>query len=68
MASASALNVQKRDGQDGKDVTTLSGPQVLTATKVAPSLVNFEPYMISITSKVVWTQYPVPTSIGTDAA
>ncbi|KAK7439536.1 hypothetical protein VKT23_017464 [Stygiomarasmius scandens] len=62
VSSVNAAAVQKRDDQDGKDVTTLSAPQTLTATKVFPSLVDFEPFMVSVTSEVVWTQFPIPTS------
>ncbi|THU89084.1 hypothetical protein K435DRAFT_969239 [Dendrothele bispora CBS 962.96] len=59
VASVNAGIVQKRDDQDA---TSLTGPRTITATKVAPSLVDFEPFMISVTSEVVWTQFPTPTS------
>ncbi|KAK7433904.1 hypothetical protein VKT23_020479 [Stygiomarasmius scandens] len=61
IASVSAAVLQERDDQDGKDITTLTAPQTLTATKVYPSMVDFEPFMVSMTSEVVWTQFPVPT-------
>ncbi|KAK7443257.1 hypothetical protein VKT23_015853 [Stygiomarasmius scandens] len=55
------VNAAALNNRDEVGVTTLSESQVLTATKVFPSLVDFEPFMISVTSEVVWTQFPVPT-------
>ncbi|THV03709.1 hypothetical protein K435DRAFT_851655 [Dendrothele bispora CBS 962.96] len=49
------VNAAAVENRDGVGVTTNSGSQVLTATKVFPTLVDFEPFMISVTSEVVWT-------------
>ncbi|THU87321.1 hypothetical protein K435DRAFT_782507 [Dendrothele bispora CBS 962.96] len=59
IAYVNAAAVQKRADVD---VTSLSGPQVLTATRVFPSIIDAEPFMVSVTSEIVWTQFPTQTS------
>ncbi|KAK7464085.1 hypothetical protein VKT23_006246 [Stygiomarasmius scandens] len=61
IASVNAAAVQKRDDEGINTPTTHSEPMVLTATKVFPSMIEESPYMITVTSEVVWTQYPAPT-------
>ncbi|KAF5340501.1 hypothetical protein D9758_014540 [Tetrapyrgos nigripes] len=54
---ASAAVIQKRD-----DVAIVAGPitepTVVTATRVFPTLIDEPPFMKTVTSEVVWTQYP----------
>ncbi|THU84444.1 hypothetical protein K435DRAFT_870265 [Dendrothele bispora CBS 962.96] len=58
-ASANASVAQKRGRRAARNEA-----HVVTATKIRPSLVDYEPYMVSVTSEVVWTQYAVPTTSG----
>ncbi|THU99585.1 hypothetical protein K435DRAFT_964390 [Dendrothele bispora CBS 962.96] len=66
-AIAVGINAAVIENRD-VNVTVNSGSQVLTATKVYPTLVDFEPYMLSATSEVVWTQYSVATETASTSA
>ncbi|KAK7439538.1 hypothetical protein VKT23_017466 [Stygiomarasmius scandens] len=58
VACANAAAVQKRND---KTVTIMTGPMTLTATRVYPSIIDTPPFMTTVTTEVVWTQYPTPT-------
>ncbi|KAF5360152.1 hypothetical protein D9758_011344 [Tetrapyrgos nigripes] len=47
---------------DAVHAPRITEPTVVTATRVYPSLIDVPPYMITVTTEVVWTQYPVPTT------
>ncbi|KAF5323164.1 hypothetical protein D9758_016795 [Tetrapyrgos nigripes] len=61
-APASGAVIQKRD-----DVATVASPitepTVVTATRVFPTLIDEPPFMKTVTSEVVWTQYPVTYTV-----
>ncbi|KAF5365056.1 hypothetical protein D9758_010969 [Tetrapyrgos nigripes] len=57
-----AVAVEKRETVDTGDVTSLASTgQLVTATKIFPSIIDVSPFMVTVTQEHVWTQFPTST-------
>ncbi|KAF5360150.1 hypothetical protein D9758_011346 [Tetrapyrgos nigripes] len=60
---ATAVAIEKRETVGAGDVTSLASTgQLVTATQVFPSIIDVEPFMVTVTREHVWTQFPTNTA------